>query len=148
MTAVNRILRYLKHTLDIGLKFTKSSSMLVSAFSDSDWTGDDDDRRSIGCFAVYLGRNLFYWSAQKQHTVSRSSTEAEYKTLANATAELMWVESLLKELRIHSPPTARIWYDNIGATYLTVSLVFHGRTKYVEVDFHFVRERVADKLLE
>jgi hypothetical protein len=80
--------------------------------------------------------------------VSRSSTETEYKTLANATAELMWVETLLKELRIHGPPTARIWCDNIGATYLIVNSVFHGRTKYVEVDFHFVRERVADKLLD
>jgi hypothetical protein len=147
MTAVKRILRYLKHTLDIGLKFTKSSSMHVSAFLDLDWAGDDDDdRRSIRGFAVCLGRNLFYWSARKQHTVSRSSTETEYKTLANATAELMWVETLLKELRIHGPPAARIWCDNIGATYLIVNSVFHGRTKYVEVDFHFVRERVADKL--
>jgi hypothetical protein len=74
MTAVKRILRYLKHTLDIGLKFTKSSSMLVSAFSYSNWAGDGDDRKSTGGFAVYLGRNLISWSAQKQPTVSRSST--------------------------------------------------------------------------
>jgi hypothetical protein len=72
--------------------------MVVSAFSDSDWTGDGDDRRSTGGFAVYLGRNLVSWSAWKQPTVSRSSTEAEYKALANATAELMWVQTLLKEL--------------------------------------------------
>jgi hypothetical protein len=98
MTTVKRILCYLKHTLDIGLKFTKSSSMVVSAFLDSDWAGDGDDRRSTGGFAVYLGRNLVSCSARKQPTVSRSSTEAEYKVLANATAELMWVQTLLKEL--------------------------------------------------
>jgi hypothetical protein len=80
--------------------------------------------------------------------VSRSSIEAEYKALANATAELMWVQILLKELRVPSPPLARIWCDNIGATYLTTNLVFHGRMKHVEVDFHFVRERVAIKLLD
>jgi hypothetical protein len=98
MTAVKRILRYLKHTLDIGLKFTKSRSMLVSAFSYSDWAGDGDDRRSTGGFAVYLGKNLVSWSALKQPTMSRLSTEAEYKALANVTAKLIWVQTLLKEL--------------------------------------------------
>jgi hypothetical protein len=60
----------------------------------------------------------------------------------------MWVQTLLKELRVPSPSLARIWCDNIGATYLTANPVFHGRTKHVEVDFHFVRERVANKLLD
>lgn len=103
MSAVKRILRYLKHTLDVGLKFTKSKSMLVSAFSYSDWTGDGDDRRSTGGFAMYLGRNLVSWSAQKQPTLSRSSTEVEYKALANVTTELMWVQTLLKELQVLVP---------------------------------------------
>jgi hypothetical protein len=80
--------------------------------------------------------------------MSRSSTEAEYKALANATDELMWVQTLLKELHVHSPQATRIWCDNIRATYLTANLVFYGRTKHVEVDFHFVRKRVADKLLD
>jgi hypothetical protein len=65
--------------------------MMVSAFSDADWAGCVDDRRSIGGFAVFLGSNLISWCARKQATVSRSNTEAEYKALANATAEMMWV---------------------------------------------------------
>lgn len=147
-TAVKRILRYLRYTLHHGLKISKSPSLLVSAFTDADWAGDIDDRRSTGGFAVFLGSNLVSWSARKQPTVSRSSTEAEYKAIANATAELMWIQSLLKELKISCPPTARIWCDNIGATYLTANPVFHGRVKHVEIDFHFVRERVARKLLD
>jgi hypothetical protein len=98
LTAVKWILRYLKHTLGVGLKFTRSNSMMVSAFLDSDWAGDSDDRRLTAGFVVYLGKNLVSWSARKQPTVSQSSTEAEYKAVANATAELMWVQTLLKEL--------------------------------------------------
>jgi len=80
--------------------------------------------------------------------VSRSSTEAEYKSLANATAELIWVQKLLSELRVPHSPVGRLWCDNLGATYLSANPMFHARTKHIEIDFHFVRERVAQRLLE
>jgi hypothetical protein len=84
---VKCILRYIKGTLQIGLTFKCSSSQLLSAFSDADWTGCPDDRKSTGGFAVFFDPNLIPWSAKKQHTVSRSSTE--YKALADATTELI-----------------------------------------------------------
>jgi histone deacetylase 1/2 len=147
-TAVKRILRYVKHTLNLSIHIRKSPSLLVSAFSDADWAGCSDDRKSTGGYAVFLGPNLISWSARKQATVSRSSTEAEYKAMANATAEVMWIQILMDELRISCPRTARLWCDNMGAKYLSSNPVFHARTKHVEVDYHFVRDRVLQKRLE
>uniref|UniRef100_A0A0A9BHH4 Reverse transcriptase Ty1/copia-type domain-containing protein n=1 Tax=Arundo donax TaxID=35708 RepID=A0A0A9BHH4_ARUDO len=80
--------------------------MLVSAFSDTDWVGYVDDRRSTSGFVVFLGPNLISWSSRKQATVSRFSIEAEYKAMANATAEIIWIQTLLRELGIKSPYTA------------------------------------------
>jgi len=84
-SVVKRILRYVKGIVNLGLQIRRSRSMLVSSFSDADWAGCVDDRRSTGGFAVFLGENLVSWTARKQPTVSRSSTEVEYKALANAT---------------------------------------------------------------
>jgi len=108
-SAVKRILRYIRGTTNLGL-IRKSKSMMISAFSDADWAGCVDDRQSTGGFAVFLGENLVSWTARKQATVSRSSTKAEYKALANATAEMMWVQKLLTELKISHPPAARLWF--------------------------------------
>jgi hypothetical protein len=93
--AVKRILRYLKSTTGLGIKFSRSSSTLANVYSDADWVGCLDDRRSTRGFAILLGNNLISWNAKKQATVSRSSTEVEYKALANAMAEIMWIQSLL-----------------------------------------------------
>jgi hypothetical protein len=129
-----------------GITLIKSSSTFLSAFSDVDWAGSLDDRRSTGGFAIFVGPNLVSWSARKQATVSRLSTEAEYKSLANATAELIWVEALLGEIGVKLKKKPCLWCDNLGAT--SANPVFHARTKQIEIDFYFVRERVARSLLD
>lgn len=110
-------------------------------FLTAQWAGCSNDRKSTGGFAIYLGSNLISWSARKQAIVSRSSTEAEYKVMA-AIVEVMWIQTLMEELRIPYPKSARLWYDNMGAKHLSSNPVFHARTKHIKVDFHFVRDRV------
>lgn len=139
---------HVKDTMNLGLTFSKSSSNLVSAFSNSDWAGCADDRRSTGGFAVFFGPNLISWCAKKHATVSRSSTEAEYKALANATAKIIWLQSMLRELGVKYTRIPCLWCDNLGATYLSANPVFLARTKHIEIDFPFVRERVANRQLE
>jgi hypothetical protein len=143
-TSAKRVLRYLKGTVDHGLYFTRGS-LALHAYSDSDWAGDPDDRRSTTGYGVFLGPCLISWCAKKQPTVSRSSTEAEYRALAMTVAELYWLRMLVKDLQlpILSPPI--IWCDNIGALALASNPVYHGRTKHIEVDVHFIREKVANK---
>jgi hypothetical protein len=97
---------------------------------------------------VYLGSNLLSWSARKQTTVSRSSTEAEYKSLVNATVEIIWVPTIMRGLGVSRSRISCLWCYNLGATYMTANPIFHARTKHIEIDYHFVRERVASKQLD
>ena len=146
--AVKRILRYVKGTVSTGLRIQSSTSSVLNIYTDADWAGCPDDRRSIGGFVVFFGPNLISWSSRKQPTISRSSTEAEYKALANGTAEAIWIQSLLKELGVHHSRPPILWCDNLDATYLTANPVFHARTKHIEIDFHFVREKVVAGALD
>lgn len=102
--SVKRLLRYLKGTFDHGLVY-QPSSFVLTAFFDSDWAGNCHDRKSSSGYCVFLGDNLISWSAKKQTTVSRSSTEAEYRSLAHTAAELSWLQMLLHDLHILVPST-------------------------------------------
>jgi hypothetical protein len=142
-TAAKRVLRYLKNTIDHGLLY-RPGSLHLQAFSDSDWAGSPDYRRSTSGFGVYLGNYLVSWSAKKQAMVSRSSTEAEYRSLALTTAELFWLRMPFKELSIPLRTAPTLWCDNLSALALASNAVFHARTKHIEVDYHFILEKVLN----
>ncbi|KAM1018829.1 hypothetical protein ACFX13_041012 [Malus domestica] len=141
-TAVKRILRYLHGTMDVGISYSRGD-LELHAFSDADWAGDPNDRRSTSGQVVFLGNNPISWSSKKQQTVSRSSTEAEYRALSSTAAELDWVQQILAflHLPISTPPV--LFCDNLSAIALSFNSVQHQRTKHIEIDIHFVRERVA-----
>jgi hypothetical protein len=143
-TAAKRVLRYLKGTLDFGLHYTKGSFTL-HGFCDSDWAGNPDDCRSTTGYGIFFGSNLISWSAKKQTVVSRSSTEAEYRAMAITTADLYWLRMLFKELQLPLPSPPTIWCDNSGALAIASNPVSHARTKHIEVDVHFIRDKVLNK---
>uniref|UniRef100_A0A8R7TXD8 Reverse transcriptase Ty1/copia-type domain-containing protein n=1 Tax=Triticum urartu TaxID=4572 RepID=A0A8R7TXD8_TRIUA len=116
---VKRILRYVRGTTHLGLHFFCSATTDLTAYSDADWAGFSDTRKSTSGFAVYLGSNLVSWSSERQTTVSRSIAEAEYRGIANAVAEASWLCQLLAEL--HRPPSRAtvVYCDNISAMYMS-----------------------------
>ncbi|WVZ90344.1 hypothetical protein U9M48_036653 [Paspalum notatum var. saurae] len=143
LAAVKRILRYLQGTSDLGLFLSCTASSALTVYTDADWAGCPDTRRSTSGYAVFLGDNLVSWSSKRQHTVSRSSVEAEYRAVANGVAEASWLRQLLQELHHPPPRTTLVYCDNVSAVYLSSNPVQHQRTKHIEIDLHFVRERVA-----
>jgi len=143
LSAVKRILRYLQGTLSHGLHLQPSTPSELVVYTDADWAGCPDTRRSTSGYAVFLGANLVSWSSKRQNTVSRSSAEAEYRAVANGVAETCWLHQLLQELHAPLPQSTLVYCDNVSAVYLSTNPVQHQRTKHVEIDLHFVRERVA-----
>ncbi|KAK2973116.1 hypothetical protein RJ640_027088 [Escallonia rubra] len=140
---VKRILRYVHGTLGHGIRLLSQGSLDLYGFSDADWAGCPNTRRSTTGFCTFLGSNCISWSAKKQATVARSSTEAEYRALASTAAEITWLSFILRDIGVHLSRPPALFCDNISALHLTINPVFHARTKHIEIDYHFVREKVA-----
>jgi hypothetical protein len=143
LAMVKRTLRYLHGTTSYGLHLHRSSTLDLTAYSDADWAGCPDTRRSTSGYTVFLGDALISWSSKRQPTVSRSSAEAEYRAVANAVAECCWLRQLLGELHVVVPRATVVYCDNISSVYMAANPVHHRRTKHIELDLHFVCEKVA-----
>uniref|UniRef100_A0A2N9I3U8 Integrase catalytic domain-containing protein n=1 Tax=Fagus sylvatica TaxID=28930 RepID=A0A2N9I3U8_FAGSY len=145
--AVLRILRYIKGTLFHGLHFSAQSSLELRAYADANWAGDPTDRRSTTGYCFLLGSSLISWRSKKQSVVARSSTEAEYRALADATSELLWLRWLLADMGAPQTTSTPIHCDNRSAIHIAHNDVFHERTKHIEIDCHFIRHHLQQSAL-
>ena len=142
------VLKYLKNNPGQGLFYSASTALCLNGFADADWGTCKDTRRSITGMCVYLGSSLITWKSKKQDVCSSSSTEAEYRSMAVATKELLWFNQLLKDLHITVESQAKLFCDNKSATYIANNAVFHERTKHVEIDCHITRDQVKNGFLK
>ncbi|CAL9015395.1 unnamed protein product, partial [Prunus brigantina] len=124
-----------------GITFSPGD-MHLHAYSDADRAGDPSTRRSTTGFVVFIGSNPVSWQSKKQGSVSRSSTEAEYRALANTAADIAWVRQVLADLHEYLPEPPLLFCDNLSALALSSNPVQHSRIKHLDIDFHFIRERV------
>ncbi|CAL1362537.1 unnamed protein product [Linum trigynum] len=144
LAAVHRILRYLQGTRDVGMFFPSSGALALRAYSDSDFAGCVDTRRSTTGWAVQFGSAFISWRCKKQDKVSKSSTEAEYRSMSDVASELVWLRRLLRDLGVRCPLPMDLFVDNTSAIRIAVNPVLHDRTKHIEIHVHYIRDLVGD----
>jgi hypothetical protein len=113
----------------------------VVGFSDTDWA-DSCDRKLTTYFCTFVGGNLVIWKSKKQNVVARSSAESEYRSMASTASELTWIKHLLHDMKIECQGAMKMYCDNQAARHIASNLVFHERTKHIEINCHFIRENV------
>ena len=142
MEAVNRILRYLKSTPGAGLIFRKNEDRSVKVYTDASWAGELTDRRSVSGYCTYVWGNLVTWRSKKQAVVSRSSVEAEFRAMALGICEGIWIKKILLELGVDQEKDFEVFSDSQSAMSIAKNPVQHDRTKHIEIDRHFIYEKV------
>lgn len=142
LTAAHRVLRYLKGKPAQGIFYSTSNDYKLKAFSDSDWANCIQRMKSIIGYCVFIGESLISWKSKKQNTVSRSSSEAEYRAIASVTAEIQWLLYLLRDFKIKHEEAALLFCDNTFTIHIAKNPAFHERTKHLDIDCHFVREKI------
>jgi len=143
--AAKRILRYVKGTINEGILYSSSNNLELVGYTDSDWAGETETRKSTSGFAFYLGTGVFSWSSKKQQVVALSTTEAEYIAATNCATHAVWLRRVLNELQHHQDHPTTIFCDNKSTIALTKNPVFHGRSKHIDIKHHYIRDLIRDK---
>lgn len=144
---VYRILQYLKGSPGKGILFRKGTSMDLEAYMDVEYAGSIIDRRSTSGYCTFLGGDLVTWRSKKQPVVTRSSAEAEFHSMAQGICELLWLKIILEDLKIKWKTLMKLFCDNKYAINIAHNPVQHDRSKHVEVDRHFIKEKLESGLI-
>jgi hypothetical protein len=147
-TAVKRVLRYLRGTLDVGIQYggrgeAPERQLVLRGYADADWAGNPDTRRSTTGHVFVLNGGPISWCSKQQPTVAQSSSEAEYLCAASAIKEALWLRQLLPALGVTVGGPVPIGVDNQSAIAMLSSPAVSARTKHIDVRHHLVREHVA-----
>lgn len=145
--AALRVVRYLKKCPGQGILLRSDSSLHLEGWCDSDWASCPLTRRSLTGWFVLLGLSPVSWKTKKQHTVSRSSAEAEYRSMAALTCELKWLKQLLRDLGVAHKQGMNMFCDSQSALHIANNPVFHERTKHIEADCHFIRDAIKEGVI-
>ena len=153
MVKAKRIFHYLQGTQSIGLLYSSPPSqhqggeIVMKAYCDADWAGDLTDRKSTTGYCTFINNNIIDWQCKKQSTVALSSTEAEYMAISEVTKEVMWMRSILTELKQKVVTPIIIYVDNQSAITISANDTAHHRTKHIDVRHHFIRDAIKDKII-
>ncbi|GAA0153218.1 transmembrane signal receptor [Lithospermum erythrorhizon] len=148
LDAVYRILRYLKQSPENGLFFKKTEDRTIKVFTDTDWAGSIDDRKSTSGYCTVIWGNLVRWRSKKQNVVARSSGEVKFRSMAHEVCEVVWIKRLYEELDMKYDGPIQLYCDNQSAISIAHNPVQHDRTKHVEVDRHFIKEKIENKIIK
>ena len=138
--AAKRILRYVKGTIDYGIKFNQVKNFHLHGYSDSDWAGCVDDMRSTSGYCFSFGYGIFSGCSKKQEVVAQSTAEVEYVATAAAVNQAIWIRKLMKDLHIEQQEGTQIFVDNQAAISIANNPVFHGKTKHLKIKLYFLRD--------
>jgi hypothetical protein len=151
MAAAKRVLRYVKGTTSLGVFYRRSvenSEDDLKVYTDSDYAGNVEDRRSTAGYVFFLSEGAVAWSSRKQPVVTLSTTEAEYVAAAACACHSIWMKRVLNSLGFSSYKCVKIFCDNSSTIKLSKNPIFHGRTKHIDVKFHFLRDLVKEGAVE
>lgn len=148
MQVVKRVFRYIKGTVDFGVMYKRNGSGELEAYSDSDYAGDLDDRRSTSGYVFKLGGGAVSWSSKKQPVVTLSTTEAEFISAAACACQAVWMRRVLEKLGHGQKESTVIFCDNCSTIKLSRNPVLHGRSKHIDVRFHFLRDLTKEGTIE